>query len=301
MWFRNLKLYRFAATASLSISTLDAALQTRPLGTCGAMDHCTRGFVTPRQDGVFVHAVNRHWLVSLGVEEKLLPAAVMRQYAAARAAEIEREQGRKVGRREMREIVDYVIEAHLPTALRRQRLTLAWIDPVNGWLVIDTGSDARADEFMETLLSTVVDLSPRPLLTQVSPSAAMTGWLAGGETPAMFSVDSDTELRSCSESQAAIRYAHHSLDGPEIAEHVAHGKISTRLGLTWNDRVSFVMTDKLHIKRLTFLDVVREQAEQSATNADEQFDADLALMTGELTQMITDLLAALGGVKEATA
>ena len=300
MWFRNLKLYRFDATP-LSIETLDTALQTRPLGTCGSMEHCTRGWVAPRQEGVFVHAVNRQWLIALGVEEKLLPAAVMRQYAAARAAEIEREQGRKVGRREMREIADRVVEVHLPTALRRQRQTWAWIDPVNGWLVIDTASDARADEFIEKLLATVDDLSPRPLQTQVSPNTAMTDWLAGGEAPAVFSVDSDTELRSCSAAQATIRYAHHSLDGPEIAEHVAHGKIATRLGLTWNDRVSFVLTDKLHIKRLTFLDVVREQAAQSAMNADEQFDVDFALMAGELAGMLKDLVAALGGVKEATA
>ncbi len=163
-----------------------------------------------------------------------------------------------------------------------------------GWSV-DAGSDARADEFMEVLLGTLDDIAPRPLQTQVSPIAAMTGWLAGGEPPVGFTLDSDLELRAASEAQAAIRYVHHDIGGPEVAAHIAAGKIATKLGMTWNDRVSFVLTDKLHLKRLAFLDILKEQAEKSAENADEQFDTDFALMSGELAQLFDDLLVALGG------
>jgi recombination associated protein RdgC len=133
MWFRNLRIYRFAPTPALTLEAIEAALQARPLGTCGSLERCTRGWVTPRLDGVLVHAVNRQWLVALGAEEKILPAAVMRQYAAARAADIEREQGRKVGCKEMRDIVERVTEDYLPMALRRQRSTWAWIDPTSSW------------------------------------------------------------------------------------------------------------------------------------------------------------------------
>ena len=63
--------------------------------------------------------------------------------------------------------------------------------------------------------------------------------------------------------------------------------------------MSFVLTDALHIKRIAFLDIVKEQAEQDAEIMDEQFDADFALMTGELSRTITHVIDALGGeVKE---
>jgi len=146
---------------------------------------------------------------------------------------------------------------------------------------------------MEMLLTTLDDLAPRPLQTQTSPLAAMTDWLAGGEAPAGFTLDSDLELRAASEAQAAIRYVHHDIGGPEVAAHIAAGKIATKLGMTWNDRVSFLLTDKLQLKRLAFLDVLKEAAEQAAGNADEQFDADFALMTGELVRLFEDLLVAL--------
>ncbi|MFN3884670.1 MAG: recombination-associated protein RdgC, partial [Rhodocyclaceae bacterium] len=173
--------------------------------------------------------------------------------------------------------------------------TWAWIDPLRGWLVVDAGSDARADEFIEVLLATLDDMAPRPLQTQVSPTTAMTAWLAAQEPPAGFAFDSDLELRAASQSKSSIRYVHHDIGGPEIAAHISAGKLVTRLGLTWNDKISFVLTDKLHIKRLAFLDVLEEQAEKAANSADEAFDANFVLMAGELARMFEDLLVALGG------
>lgn len=299
MWFRNLRLYRLQRELGLDLERLDALLAKHPLQRCGSFEMASRGWVCPRPEGAFVHAVNRQWLLALGVEQKLLPATVIRQTAQERAAAIEAEQGRKVGRKEMRDIAERVAEELMPKAFTRRRTTWGWLDPVHGWLVVDAGSDARADEFIETFLASLDEAAalcaPRVLQTQISPVSAMTGWLAGGEAPAGFGIDSDLELRAAAEAQSAIRYVHHALAGPEIAEHIAAGKIATKLGMTWNDRVSFVLTDKLHIKRLAFLDVLKEQAEQSGATAEEQFDGDFALMSGELAHLFDDLLAALGG------
>jgi recombination associated protein RdgC len=294
MWFRNLRVYRLQRKLDIDLAQLDEQLSRRPLARCGSFEMASRGWVFPRQEGAFVHAVNRQWLIALGVEQKLLPAAVVRQTAQERAALIESEQNRKVGRKEMRDIAERVTEELLPKAFSQRRTTWGWLDPLHGWLVVDAGSDARADEFMEMLVSTLDNITPRPLQTQVSSQTAMTGWLADSEAPAGFTIDSDLELRSASESQAAIRYVHHALAGPEIAGHIAAGKIATKLGMTWNDRISFVLTDKLHLKRLAFLDILKEQAE-STDNAEERFDADFALMAGELAHLFDDLLVALGG------
>ncbi|OHC64490.1 MAG: recombination-associated protein RdgC [Rhodocyclales bacterium GWA2_65_20] len=295
MWFRNLRLYRLPSDWDMDSAGLDKLLAGQQLSRCGSLDMFSRGWVYPRQEGQFVHAVNRQWLLALGVEQKLLPTTVVRQEAAERAARIEAEQDRKVGRKEMRDLRDSVTVELLPRAFTRRRTTWCWIDPVNGWLVIDAGSDARADEFLEVLQKTIAGMALRPLQTQLSPASAMTGWLAAGDSPAGFSIDQDLELRSTSAGQAAIRYVRHALEGEEIQRHIASGKIATRLGLTWNDRISFVLTEKLQLKRLAFLDILKEEAEQNADTADEQFDIDFALMSGELARLLADLVLALGG------
>jgi recombination associated protein RdgC len=294
MWFRNLRVFRLPPGTFTEARQLDELLAAHPLKRCGGFDMVSRGWVYPRTEGEFVRAVNRQWLLALGVEQKLLPTTVIRQVALERAAQIEAEQDRKVGRKELRDIRDQVTDELLPKAFTRRRTTWGWIDPVNNWLVVDAGADARADEFLECLAPVLAGEALRPLQTQISPGAAMTGWLAEGEAPASFTIDRDLELKAAS-GEAKVRYVKHALEGKEIQDHIGAGKTVTRLGLTWNDRISFLLTDKLQIKRLAFLDVLREEAEQEAQDADEQFDIDFVLMAGELARLFADLVAALGG------
>lgn len=46
----------------------------------------------------------------------------------------------------------------------------------------------------------------------------------------------------------------------KILTHIAAGKRDTILGATWNDRISFVLTEQLQIKRLEFLEIVNEES-----------------------------------------
>lgn len=293
MWFRNLRIYRLSSNWK-DPRQLNDLLVKKPLTRCGSLAMISRGWVYPKHDD-FVHAVNGQWLVALGVEQKLLPATVIRQETQERVAVIEAEQERKVGRKELRELRDRVSLELLPRAFTRRRTTWGWIDPVNGWLVIDAGSDAKAEEFLEVFLPSVGDIQLRPLQTQLSPMAAMTEWLASDDAPVGFTIDDELELRAAALAQSAIRYVKHALEGKEIRQHIANGKNATKLGVTWNDKLSFVLTDKFQIKRLAFLDILKEANEQSAQDAEEQFDVDFALMAGELSQMFQDLLVALGG------
>jgi recombination associated protein RdgC len=67
------------------------------------------------------------------------------------------------------------------------------------------------------------------------------------------------------------------------------------MGLTWNGRVSFVLTEKLQIKRVEFLEMTKDTADGGEVDKDEQFDIDFTVMAGELAKMLDDLLQALGG------
>ena len=128
-----------------------------------------------------------------------------------------------------------------------------------------------------------------------SPVAAMTEWLLSGEAPGGFTVDQDAELRSTGEGGATVRYVGHALEADDMRRHIEAGKQCMRLAMTWDDRVSFLLTPSLTIKRVTPLDVIKEAADPTAQNDDERFDSDAALMTGELARMLTDLVDILGG------
>ena len=296
MWFKNLFVYRLPDGWSMSSVELETQLSQRTLLPCGAFDMQSRGWVHPSGIQRLVHSLNGQHLIALGVDEKLLPGSIIKQVAKERATEMERDQGFPVGRRQMRELRDRVTEELRARAFTRKRMTRAWIDPKNGWFIVDAPGGSRADEVVETLRATLGTFGVQFLETEQSPQAAMATWLNLGDAPSRFIIDEDLELQAIDQSKATVRYSRHTLEGKEIRAHLSAGKYVTRLGLTWNDRVSFVLTDKLQVKRLDFLDITKDDAEgESTLSTDEQFDIDFTLMTGELTQLLADLTAVLGG------
>ncbi len=293
MWFKNLMVYRLT-NWSLSSTELEQKLAERALQPCGGLDAQRMGWVAPRPDGsTLVHEQGPQLLISLGMEKKLLPSSVVNQFAAQRAQDVEAQQGYKPGRKQMKEIKEAVTDELLPRAFVIRSQTYAWLDTRHGWLVIDAASVGKADDLLEMLIKSVEDIAIEPLRTNVTPVSAMTSWLSGEELPAVFTVDRDCELRGSGEEKATVRYVRHSLETDEIARHIGEGKEVTKLAMSWADKLSFVLHENWQIKRLAPLDVLKDQAEGS--DADELFDADFVIMTGELQRLLPELIELLDG------
>lgn len=298
MWFRNLSIHRLPRF-TLSASQVAEALAKHAFHPGTSLELQTIGWASPRDDGNLIHVVGRQLLLTLRTEKKLLPASVVNQVTKARAADVEEQQGFKPGRKQLKELKEQVTEELLPRAFAIRHDTRVWVDADNGWLVIDAASVAKADEVRGMLFKAIDPLPLVNLNVNTSPVAAMTEWLASGEAPASFTIDQDVELQSTSENRATVRYARHPVDVDDMGRHIAAGKRVTKLAMTWNDRVSFVLTDSLTIKRVAALDVIKENADPSVQNEDERFDADFALMAGELAGLLADLTEALGGERVA--
>ena len=295
MWFKNLQIYRLPAPWAMSQEQLEEALSPQTFADASGMDMQNQGWCSPRENGMLVHAINRQFLIAFATEKKLLPATVVNQVSKSKAAEIEEQQGFAPGRKQMKEIKEQVTDELLPRAFSIRRNTGVWIDPVNGWLVVDAGNAGRADEVIKLLIKSVKRLPLRALRVQQSPVSAMTQWLVADEAPSGFTIDQDTELRSTGEGKATVRYVRHALEAEDIRRHIEAGKQCTRLALTWNSRISFVLTESMTLKRITPLDVINEADGSMTRDADERFDGDMMLMTGELGAMLAALVDALGG------
>lgn len=300
MLFKNLVFYRLPVGFELSAADFEGRLAGRPLKPCGPFDMSSRGWVPVTPGGRLLHTVGRQHLIALGMDEKLLPGSIVRQVAQERADAQAEEQGFPVGRKQMRDLRARVADELRARALTRRRVTRAWLDPAAGWFAVDASSIPRAEAVVETLSDTLGSFAPQAVETARSPQSAMASWLLHAEAPARFSIDDDLELQSADKTKSIVRYTRHPLDGKEIRGHLAAGKFPTRLGLTWNDRVSFVLTDKLQVKRLEFLEMGREDVQGDVDKA-EQFDIDFAVMAGELAGLLKDLSTVLGREPKDTA
>ena len=294
MWFKNLKLYRLASSYTWTAEQINELLAKEAFVSAGAAAAQSQGWVAPiEQDGRLAYSVGKQLLCAFRVEKKLLPATVINQFSKVRAQELEEQQGFKPGRKQMKDLKLEVTEALIPRAFSLQRDARLWIDPVNRWVALDTASASKAEEILSALGQALYPFPVEPIHVEISPTTAMTEWILSGHAPSNFSIDQDAELRAAGEKAAVVRYVKHALDNEDIQKHVQSGKQCTRLALTWNDRISFVLTENLDIKRIAPLDVLDQDDTQMPADELEKFDADFTLMCAELNLMLGGLLDAL--------
>lgn len=291
--FKNAQIYRLRD--SREMAALAALIDHQAFKPCSSIEMQSQGWVPPRENGTLVHVVNHQFLLRLQTEKKILPSSVINQVTRERAKELEEQQGFPPGRKQTKEIKEQVTDELLPRAFSRLSSTWVWLDPVKGWLVVDSSTPARAEEALKLLFKAVPKFPLETLRTVMSPGAAMTDWLASDEAPYGFTVDQDTELRSTAESKAAVRYVRHTLEANDLRHHIESGKQCTRLALTWEDKVSFTLTENLSVKKIALLDVLVEDHEISGKNADERFDGEFMLFTGEFAKLLDSMVVALGG------
>lgn len=293
--FKNLTVYRIGPDWSASVADMEERLHKARFVACGLTQQQSSGWVEPRgiKHAPLVEKVAGHLLLKLMTEQRVLPGAVIKRRVEEITQKIEQETGRKPGKKQSKEIKEQAMLELLPMSFTKQASINVWIDPDQRLLLVDSSSQGKADEVVSYLVKTLESIAVGQLHTKQSAAAAMSEWLVSGEPPSSFTVDRDCELKSSDEMKSLVRYSRHLLDIDEVRQHITSGKVPTKLGMSWEGRVSFLLSDTMQVKKLTFLDVVFEG--QKAASKDEAFDADAAIATGELSQLLPDLIDALGG------
>lgn len=296
MWFKQLSF--FILGEPVDGDKLAEHLAKRTYQAPAGLDWFSSGWVPPafHVNGL-VYQARGNMMVSLRRDDKVLPAGVIRDELDKKVAEIEAAEHRKVGSKEKLALKDQITDDLLPRAFTRASRTNAYIDQGRGFVLVDTATSSRAESLVSDLREAIPPFPCALPRTVKSPHSLMTDWLAAGEATGSFQLDADAKLQDSSENGAKITISRADLTADEIRQHIATGKQVVELGLIWEDKIRFVLTSQLQFKRLQFLDVLQEEASQAGDDLASLFDATVLLMTEELGELITDLIAALGGLE----
>ena len=305
--FKTASFFRIANDFVLPpLDALEEALHSARFVPCGPTQPDSHGWIAPRgnKSVALVESVGGHVLLKLCTERRALPASAVKAAVDERIEKYKLETGNeRVSARIKKEMKEEVVQDLLPRAFTKRSATLVWLDPVNKLLVVDSGSLTGADKVVTALIEALSDVPGagpvlvRPVQTNETAVACMSHWLATREAPVSFTVDRDCELKTPDEQKSAVRYSRHTLEIDEVAQHIAAGKLPTQLAMTWDDRVSFVLTESAQVRKLKLLDVVMDGVQKGGKD-DDGFDTDAAILTGELSALIPDLFEALGGEVE---
>lgn len=290
--FKTLNIFR--ATGLPDINTLEDALCTNEFAPCSPSQDKSCGWIEPRgeDNGALVESIGGQWLLKFAVETKSVPGAIVREKADAEAKAIEQTTGRKPGKKETKQLREDALLALLPQAFPKRSAVLVWIDPAKGLIYTDSASAPKTDDVITALVQTMPNLQMRYVQPVLSPQTAMTGWLTQDAEywPEGFNVERACELKSADEEKSVVKFNRHNVATAEIRQHIREGKLPVSLALSFDGRVSFTLTETLCLKSIKVLDVP-----ESDEGDVDGFDADFALVTGELLRLVPALVAALGG------
>ena len=299
MWFRNLLVYRLTQDVPFDAEALEAALAAKAARPCASQELTTYGFMAPfgkGADAPLVHVSGDFLLIAARKEERILPGSVVRDALKDKVDEIEAQQMRKVYKKERDQLKDEIVQAFLPRAFIRRSSTFAAIAPKLGLIVVDSASAKKAEDLLSTLREAIGSLPVRPLSVKMAPTATLTDWVKTQAAAPDFFVLDECELRDTSEDGGVVRCKRQDLTSEEIQLHLSTGKLVTQLSLAWQDKLSFMLDDKLVVKRLRFEDLLQDQAAQDGGEDNlGQLDASFTLMMLTFCDFLPALFEALGG------
>lgn len=295
MWFRNLTLFRLPADIIADVrASLDACVAEHPLREPGPLELATTGFVSPLGRGSDVMA---RWcgpdlaLICVGGLNRDLPGSVVAEELGKRIARISETEGRRVGGRERKRLKESVLTELLPRAFPKPWRVAAYLDFAEGWLVVDTASRKAAETVVGQLREALGQFPVTPMAPAESPRAIMTDWLHRAalidSMPACYAIGDEAELRDPVEHGAAARVSRQDLAADEVQEHLRTGKQVYKLGLSFGERVSFVLSEDLVVRKVRFLDAVLDEVGEDVDSHEAELDARFALMTLELRRLLT--------------
>ncbi|MCK9394182.1 MAG: recombination-associated protein RdgC [Methylobacter sp.] len=303
MFFKNLSIFRLTEDFTLTPAELEQKLEQMAFRPCGSHEEFTFGWTSPIPGPCefLVHASNGFLMVCGKKEERVLPASVVNEMMQEKILETEEQQGRKLSKKERTAIKDELIFELLPRAFTFSNKTYAYIDPKDGWLIVDAASAKKAEDLLSSLRKCLGSLPAVPLNTVEKPVKVMTEWLVNNQPPDDITIEDECELRAPEEEGGIIRCKRHDLSLPEIKNHLDTGKEVIKLAVNWADRIAFIIDENLAVKRLKFLDLIQDQVADIETDSEaEQFDADFSIMSLELANFLPRLLELFGSDNKAT-
>ena len=294
MWYKNAIIYLLPDGWQLEAGFAEK-LEQAAFTPCMGLDWFSEGFAPPTPfSSDFVFTAQNSNRVCLKHEEKVLPSATVRDLVHEKVAEIQEAEARNVGRKEKQYFKDRITDDLLPRALTKSRRTEAIFDTERGYLLVNEASDKRAEQMLIKLREALGGLKVVMPYTQESPSSLMTEWLLQGHAEGGFELGYNVLLQGVGDVVPKVKISKKDLTTAEVIKHAQNGMQVVELELEWREQISFTLTQNFALKRIRFLDVLQEAAEQGDDAASLMFSSQI-IMTTALGGMLDELANLLGG------
>lgn len=292
MYFKNAIIYQVTQPINDYIVKLEENIDTAPFKSCAPSQASSIGFVPVCEDGPLLLDQQHVAMIRVRHQERKVPAGGVREMVDERCKAIEEDQERKVYRKERQTIADEITQQFLPKAIPESKWTAAYFDRRLNMIIVDASTPGKA-EIVISLIREVIGTFPVLIpQTTESPATHMTQWVREQDA-GVFTLGMSCELREPCEHGPVHRIKDEDLQQESIQAAIEEGKQVVSLAVDWEDKMRFTISEAHIIKQIAF-DI--DQAD-AAENEEElaRVDADIAIMTSYMHELVQVIGAAFGG------
>lgn len=283
------------------VQAIESALEGHEFTPRGRSELSSTGWYEPAPKVSDDLAYEAHgWiLVALKTQEADLKASVINDALSEKVEAIERQQCRKVYRKEKQVLKDEVILDMLPRAFDKNRVTHALINPESKYLFVDAASHAKAEELLSALREALDTLKCELIDTALTPSSVMTAWV-NGDTPQKKLITGDScQMIDPMSDGGKVVIKGQDLHSDEVTAHIAGGYVVDRLSIDWDQCLSFTLHSDLSLHRFRLSDEYSERIDADAPeDIAAAIESDIWRWGQDLTRLMDDITDAMGGCGE---
>lgn len=252
----SLILYKFATR--LDADKVSDAVKEFPFIPCGATDFSKMGFISPDNTEHLIYSDNNQSVITIQIEKKLLPNAVVKKAVADKVEAQEKLFNRKLGKSEKLSLKDEVLIDLLPQAFSQFARVNIWFNWNEGFLAVDTSSVKKAEECLAVLRKSIGSLGLTLLLNSDKvPQQVMTGWLNGCEHNG-FDIGDKASLSDPLVTLSKVKVTEFDLESDQIKQHINAGLMVDSIELK-NNEVSFTLNKSLTLSKIKIADIIYDE------------------------------------------
>lgn len=290
MFFRNATIFS-TSQCEADLVAQEQVDSLRRLQRPGPLEMESWGFEPPLGGEAMSLMMSGAMLVTVGQWKRALPMAAVR-------AELQKQldamgDNAPVGGRARKRMLSDILERMMPQAPLVPMRVNAIIDPLLRVVVVDTASRAVAERVVHELRRAYGSFPALPLVTSKLPTTTLTELLK--QPKRVFEVGDSCELKQAVTNGEVVKIKNSDLtNSDEVKGYLRHMLFVSRLDVS-TDRVSVNLGEDLVLRRIKLLDVVMDEAlPESMEDKDEENKARLAIMVGELRQLIAHVYTEFG-------
>ncbi len=289
--FKNLVIFKIDDIKEADLKKIErmSALKDMPSSVTS-----NKGFTNYLEEGDNLYEkVNKFYFLKFKEEKRDVPSSVVNELVKEKEIEHFNSTKERLSKKEKKQLKEEITHSLLPKAFIKSSYVEAYIDFKNNYLVFNISSLGKADKFIAELKK-YVDFSFSMFEPNIPLTDIMTGWVKENKIPDPFALEDSCSLFDPL-TNGTTDYKKENIEerNEELLKNIEKNKVVKSIKINWHERISFVLNDQLILKSLNYNESFEESIEESAGDAEDEynhFQATMTILCEDIAELFQDIM-----------